>query len=662
MNETRQSLPLNVIVSTNKPLNDRDQIFIGAIEATRAGAKRLLPMVAPFAERVLRPSDTAKKLAAVFASENPLQTSLFLARARQPMPDKLTLADLQYQRLLQNSATNSVLQTETYPDVGGIPTDLTGFTNPLLRFLTAINPQNSHPSYGTPELAVVRDKNAENIPRELHKELLGDLKLVRSFDRWVLRKMYPKNRINQVHIEAGSIAKEVAYAPFTEKQREVSNIRFLGLENEDEFRVTTKEMLLDEMESAGCDALSVKKFLEFAENSDNIRERIEPGSSKRKTGEAYYCHYLAASWILWTIIKPEIESGRISSTDATQLVSTAAIHDLREDLPTHIEWNATKQMYSLEVGDNSNTIEITRNQHLLLDAVTKNPEKDWIESVIQIHEPNRPYDTELNAKLQRYAAILKMSDRWVNFVTLVAGCDNTVDAMRKLEETKRVFARFATQTLLNGLSVQQMIEKIDELNRVDMLDTLVMGLPILADMEQRILESQYGVKVFDEVHRRAMKREGWARNVWDVILRDVVGNHEPISDMQMPWRDIKRTNNAGKEIPWWKVRANIIFDIYNTPPPVRENSIPTIDLEKHVGLDYFVKSNRYKTLPKPLRIEHLAEVVRDVRVFNNSYMQLNGIILGQVDGIYMPVDLSTGFNLQLQERKRIQRILYGYAE
>lgn len=672
---------------------------MGILGTTRIIDRDRVPLVANIIRPLLHPSKAAERATAVFAARNPKQILMLLTAQHEPLLGRPILERKQTEKLHARSNTDLAVDRPAFPDLTGVPEDLQDLLSPTLRMLSALSPLNrSHPSHGTRELQIVKRRQKTLVPEEIRTSVeVGPIdtgyELHRSLDRWLLEQIYPKENANRIHIELGKIADEVAKRPFGEKEKDVGDIRFLGFGTEEEFRTNTTNHLLLEMEKAGCDVQKVQDFLTYASDSDGWREETKPGSSKRGTGESYFAHYLTASWFLWNIIAPEVKAGRISPQEATELVSAAAIHDLQEDLNFHGQWTTknSKPVYKMEVFSSAHAIEITPLMYSLLDAVTKKKGVEWLSNIVLIGQRHAPGDPDMAEKLTKFASLLKMSDRWANFLTLTAACDNYVDAMRKLEETKIAFARLSEIALLEGMNAEEIIAKLDELDETDNFEAALFGLPISAEVEQRVLESKFGKEVFDKVQEKAAGGEQWAVDMLQTISVGIAGTDETQFHPSQMWQDIEHINSYDphrEKTPWWQVRFDVLCDYYGVQPTVRQNSFPAINLQNHVGLEYFKNSRKYQALhhsdtqrsnetgsvdvTRPLSIDDVtAHMVKPNRQFLENFTFVGGIFPGHVDAFYMPYQLGRDVNRLIKDSKilrplsiarQIEDIQKGMAE
>ncbi len=600
-------------------------------------------------------SERASTQLALNSARN-LQQFLTLLSAREgQIPERKILEDQAQRELLRYSNAEHTITRPYYPDLTGPHIDLQFVGTTLGRMLAGWSSLHPSLSWGFPEISIRRRREGNPNPT-----LLG-LELQPSFDLWLLDRLYPKGRQSEMHLRLGRLAEEIANRDFNDKDRVVNSLRFLGLANEEEFKRITNETLIQEIDAYGGDAGLVHNFLKFAERSDDLREKMKEGSSKRKTGEAYYCHHLASAWFLWTMIKPEIEKGLISINEATELIAAEGIHDLMEDLPyeiqTQIRWDTVPKSgdkrYTLQIYDSDHTIELSRLQFLLLNAVTKRTTQDWVDAIKNIYDPGDPLNQKLTSKLRRYAALLKTADRWVNFFTLVAGCDSYADALRKLEETKRVFSHVLLNANFAGLGAFEIQDRLDNLDESDTFDAFVAGLSILANIEEELLKAKFGIELSGRINEGAQIK----------LDNPVAKLYDPDWDVHM-WRTIQtelagvQNGNPPTHPEWWKRRFQILAGTRNIPEVTRENCIPVVELRRHIGLDFFAN-----VLPadskRPIGFPDLIPYIGLARSFTRDYTPARGVLPGNVDGFVVPLDTRQQHNIQIRDRNRAFAYYFG---
>ncbi len=590
---------------------------------------------------------------ALHSARNPHQILTLLSARDAQIPERKTLEDRAQAELLRISNAERTIIRPYYPDLTGPPDDLQIVGSLLGRMLIGWTSLHPSLSWGFPEFHIRRHRQDGQSP-----SLLG-LELQASFDLWLLDRLYPKKRQSEMHLHLGKLAEEVANRPFDKQDRIVNSLRFLGLPDENKFKKITKDTLLAEIKEFGGNAELVENFLKFAQQSDKLREKMKNGSSKRKTGEAYYCHHLASAWFLWTMIRPDVEKGLININEATELVAAESIHDLMEDLPYEmsLRWDTIPQSedkkYTLQIFDSDHRIELSRFQFLLLNAVTKRKTQDWVDAISNIFDPLEPNNQELTSKLRRYAALLKASDRWVNFFSLIAGCDSYADALRKLEETRVVFSRVLLNANFAGLGAFDILEKLEAFDENDTFDAFIAGLPILANIEEELLKAKYGLELYRIIYDAAQLKlndpvsrlyeNDWEVHIWRIIQTDIAG---------------VRDGNPPTHLEWWKRRFQILADTRNIPEITRSNCIPVVELHDHVGLDFFANMLQADT-DKPIRFTDIIPYIGLARGFTQDYTHARGVLPGNIDGYFVPLDSSEKMNRVLRDRNRAFEYYFG---
>lgn len=184
------------------------------------------------------------------------------------------------------------------------------------RKFTASTPSSYHPAFGFPETWYERIGGGR-FPRKAER-ISPDLELVKRF--------YPKNERIDMFEKLDRIASEVAHSRIPRTDDEVlDSLRFLGLTSEDEFIEKTEAQLIARITQKGGDVTRLRQFMEFARNSDSLRTK------KRRTGENYYCHYLASAWLLWTMAEKNLTTPD-EIAEAVADTETMMVHDIMEDL------------------------------------------------------------------------------------------------------------------------------------------------------------------------------------------------------------------------------------------------------------------------------------------------------------------------------------------
>lgn len=613
-------------------------------------------------ERFL-PPDEAMRIADQMAMDPFLHRIVNLAE-RTELQEKPERQRYALQQLREQSRISLAVRRGIYPEVTGIPevrggtikkrkhnypnshihprlrpvwesarpviADITDFKDASARKINAL--LTPHPADGFPDEWYFRNPYSRFInflPGTRHQSL----------DQVLLQKMYyDRTDRYEIHAELHTTFKKVADEQIPKMdQKALDRLRFLGFEKQEDFVNQTGQRLITEVEEM-CAKFGMeppeklRDFMSFAFISDSLRNET------RRTGETYFCHYLSSAWLLWTMIKDDIKS-EDDLRRAVEDVEILFVHDIPEDLPHELsrteepEFRREKFPLSITVPGTDgrpvrHTVQLSRDQWLILKAVTKEPGDDngaiWLQKIRTIHNPGNP-DPADNATLRLRAARIKSADRLSNLLTMsaagiiVAGEERKgfADTYGKLEETKRSGSKLSLLAHFGDLQPEEAIEKMYRLDAENRFEALVSSVMVIAEIEQRILLGKFAVR-FQEAIENSTER--WARHLLAVIKNEVIS-----------------PGGIEEDLPVWQRRIHELMQCYLIPAEYSSQIIPASDLSKYIGLEHFALDPEMAKIKGPWEFKHFAKLVDQSHDFLRNFTPVKGVIPGGVEDVYIPV-------------------------
>ncbi|MBI2616738.1 hypothetical protein HYW55_01230 [Candidatus Gottesmanbacteria bacterium] len=444
-----------------------------------------------------------------------------------------------------------------------------------------------------------------------------------NFDTLLLRDMYwDYAHVTHVseHLAAFTEKMMEAQVPWS-SQKTIDRHRFLGYQNEETFRREIEQQLLFRMRNRGINTSQVKEFMRFAQESDAVRLK-QKGDNTRKTHEHWYCHYLATAWYLWTMIEDDLENDPVSLAEAADDVALAFTHEIPEDLETNFHREDASYIptdTTLLMEGSSLPLHLNREQWIILKSLTKIGKEDgarWLERIKEL--PSK--------RLIRRAARIKAADRFANLPTLPFTSDNFFDAYRKLEETRLSGGQLLYLAHYADQGVFTTYTDVRHKMRTNRLTTFLTALPILAEIEQKILLAKFGL-----VYQESLSQihEPWARYIVSA-LKTHVTNPKKRSDAPLP--------------PYRR-RLEELASSYHLSELESRYIMPLIELENYLGLEYFVQDEQFGAGNGPLEFKHYVPLVIRSETFLRFFSKrAKGVQPGGLDTIFFPNEnLATAF-------------------
>lgn len=457
-------------------------------------------------------------------------------------------------------------------------------------------------------------------------------------DADLLNKLYYKypNR-EEMFVEMYKLVRKVAESPLPVMDKATQDkLVFFGLENEKEFISKIKKDLFTRIERKITElkvgnTQKLKEFMNLAELSDMLRKE------KRATGESYFCHYLGAAWLLWTMIENEIGDDPEALLAAIEDVELTMVHDVPEDLPHEMMKPFEEEAFdykretfplSITIEGEKLTVQLSRNQWLILNAITKETGDNgsiWLQKIQTVRD-KRDQDPTLAqihaSRLRKRAARCKAPDRISNIFTMLAKADSYIDALRKLEETSLSGGQLLWLTYFGDRVSISQYQKLREMLDTNSFITLIAAIPIIAEIEKRIVMGKFAQAVWEEIKSTDAT---WARHLTRVVEEEII---------------YRRGENTRERVarPLWYHRLNTLMHCYLISARDSDLFIPLIELEKYFGLEHFAKNAPFGP-QEPLEFRHvLAKVRKDQRFFTN-YTPYRGVL--GTDDVYAPNLLSS---------------------
>lgn len=525
---------------------------------------------------------------------------ILLEAQERKIPTKMELEAVSIETLKFQSRTHLAGHKRLlFPDLPQIPEILSGTSGQFDRLAAArLFP---HPSFGIrPDTTIYTPtgRYVEHISHGLDQELLEQMYFSHGMGREIYRR----------HLNL--VRDEIMYGkiPSTD-QKTVDRLRFLGLPDEKSFIYEIENQLIDRLRQKGADSTQIDKlthFMKFAKNSDIIRATLDPiKQGKRNTNESYYCHCLASTWLLWTMIEPDINTPD-ELNEALEDLEVTFIHDIPEDLPTNFHPEDPSYIPSdlqLTIDGLNDYLHLNIDQWRILKALTKTPQEDgalWLERIKQFGE-NR---------LVRRAARCKAADRFSNFLTMTVSGGKFHDVLRKLEETRYASGQLLWLANFGDLKPMATYERLVKLSNEERLVSMLTAIPVLAEIEKRILLNQFGRIFFEKI---MSSDEAWAKNMQKVI-------------------------KASINLPPYQTRLDELFAIYRTPQLIRDRVIPAWELSSYLGLTDFTSDEQWGTSEKPLEFKDFLPLIIRSHNFIRwiGFTPWRGVLPGGVDDVYGP--------------------------
>ncbi len=625
------------------------------------GAIELLPQrfrsrLVRRAERLLSPNQVIEVLAG--ATFNPFLRSLLIDAEQQPIPEKHILTQNVYRTLMAQSNIGLAWQPRFYPEIHGIPrlrlrekrkrtdTRETGSRTlsppeiiPIIDYI-AIQAKGvgrrlramaePHPIDGFPDHWELRNPQ----PTVIFNRNIGHTSLPNtrreSLDGLLLQRLYygreDRNDIyaHLHHTFEATINEEM---PAIDKVA-LDRLRFLGLANEEEFIEKVNQALINRIEVT-CAKHKVdypierlQTFMDFAVQSDKLR------AEKRRTGESYYCHYLSAAWLLWTMIEDDIENAN-DLRQAIEDVEVMFIHDIPEDLPhSMIKKDESKFLrmqfpLTIQVPDQSTqrrlTLLLSRDQWHILQSIVKEPGDNgsiWLEKIRTISD-EKHNDPQHNAILRRRAARCKAADRFSNFFTMITSRQSYLDVYRKLEETKLSAGQLMWLASFGDLQPKQAFRQLSKLESENRFIALISAVPILAEIEQQIVLGKFAQRFWEVIHTT---KEPWARHIVTVIENELI-----------------HPDRSEGSYPIWQRRLNELMQCYMIPAEYSRSFIPISGLEKHIGVAHFALNPPSGYEHKPWEFNQFRSLVDVSHKFFQQNTKYIDVVPGGIGTVYGPI-------------------------
>ncbi|MCL4338245.1 hypothetical protein M1271_00990 [Patescibacteria group bacterium] len=525
-----------------------------------------------------------------------------------------------------------------------------------------------HTSNGLPDEWFLRDADGRYIQRE------------EGLDAKLLHEMYyalPDRRA--AYFEMEKIFDEVVRQEIPPVGQDVLNrLRFLGMSNEEEFVNTTEENLLNRINAkinqiAGTNRnkkFSLKNLTEFmnmARQSDAIRRKEDPKhKGKRRTGESYYCHYLASAWFLWTMIEEDLTTEQ-DVLDALEDVETMMVHDIMEDLPYKLrtqydpENQENRFFLDLEIpqpidingrapivtdlseditpvvtiekkGDSDEyqyilwkksktlSIELSRNQWLILEAMHKEKDDEsgfiWLEKIKNIFDPNDPTPQRKNYLIKK-AARCKSADRLANLLTITSAGGPFYDVVRKLNETIYGGKYLAWLSNFGDLGPVGTIDRLKKIAKNNRFVLLLSAIPIIAEMEKRNIMIKFGQKLMEKIRENTDKP--WAKQIIYIIDKN-----------------IRYPHGGPNPLPYGLRRLEDLKACYRIPSEFDDYILSSENLHHYLSLEQFVQQENFFPQNQPIEFVHFKHLINRLETFEKWMMPYEGILPGGVDDYFGP--------------------------
>jgi hypothetical protein len=492
-----------------------------------------------------------------------------------------------------------------------------------------------HPSNGLPDEWFLKDAEGKYLQREL------------GLDGKLLHEMYyqlPEQERQQAYFEMEDIFDQTVKEDIPKVEPDILNrLRFLGLSTEEEYIRTAEENLFKRINTkitqiVGTESdrtFSMKRlseFMDLARQSDLIRSKEDPqNKGRRRTGESYYCHYLASAWLLWTMLEEDIITPQ-DLADALEDTETMMVHDIMEDLPYKI-----RTIYDSVRGENrffldmnipqvENTperivsVELTRNQWLILEAMYK-PQDDesgfiWLEKIKNIYDANDPTPQRKNY-LMKKAARCKAADRLANLLTITSAGGSYFDVVRKLNETIYAGRYLLWLSHFADLGPVGTIDKLRKMSKNNKFVLFLSSIPLIAEMEKRNLMVKFGQRMMEKI--REKQDRPWAKQLVEVIDREVRFVHGRQEPLPYGWR-----------------RFEDLIACYRIMPEFFDYIIPSERLYHYLSLEEFVTQENFFPPNQPIEFGHFRHLVSRLEAFEQWMIPWEGVLPGGLDDHYGP--------------------------
>lgn len=564
-------------------------------------------------DRLPFPPDTAYRLALEYAYKSPyLNDFLALLKARErKIPTRAELDQRAEFQLMQQARHNLAYHYPYFPDVPQPHEELLKYPLNLIfgeinthdaRRVLASLPETYHPAFGFPEIWYKREGDGLFPPKV--RRISPDLEL---FERF-----YPENERGHLFEKLESLATEVADSKIPPiNQDTLDTLRFLGLGSEEEFIKVTENNLIDRISQKGGDTARLRQFMEFAKASDQLRTK------KRRTGENYYCHYLASAWLLWTFAEKNLLSAE-DIAEAVEDTEIMMVHDIMEDLEFALDFETG----TLSLPDIDQKIQLTYDKRLILETITRRKTDDgaiWLDRINIIHD-KRDDSPKRNATLKRRASRCKVADRFANLPTMAYSEDTYKDVLRNLEEAELSGGQLLVNSLLTGVGPITAVRRLRDLTKSDQLESTLVSIGLIAQMEKRLAQVRFG-----EAFLARLRSEPETAHIIRIIDDEILGG--------------KKYPDALK-LPYWHKRLEDLAACYDFDPKSVNPMIPAVELSYNYGVEAFASHQPYLSSPKPWEFDDLLPLIEASRQFNKKFIIARGVLPGGVDDVFLPKSMS----------------------
>lgn len=558
------------------------------------------------------------------------------------------------------------LERPSFPDLAGGRSDLRYFPQYSKWILALVFP---HPSRGIPETLVRPDLRPEILPgQRVPFPPAG-------YDFKTLELIYPEIPEKRQDLQSVlyNLAEELAEKEIPSlhenpklNKKIVDRLRFLGLaqegktdeENERIFIETLENTLIERMSAKGVEIGDLRQFMQFARVTDWVRAEVSGDGGKRKTGESYYCHYLASAWILWTreerhlpnpeqlerMEPTEADLARQELAEAVEDVKGMFIHDIPEDL---LQFMVSEPIFvgnqpffrlslnysGIEAVEPQETsilqilkdgVRLTPNQWLITQAITRDKQSDetigWLTKIRRIKEISG-ID---GARLLRRAARCKAADRFSNLLTMTAAGGPYSDVVRKLNETIDSGGQLLWISEFEDLPPMKVLERIRKFGQDDSLEFFLGAIPLMAQAEKTRLLTRHGQDYYRRLVEMAQdQKEPLELEEGYPLVKELIANiekHVLVFDPKLYEALIAR--NKSRKAPWMKepwvdymiaeMRKVIRGGNGQFPPHLKRlchlsacyrpaegelrNVIPASDFSRLIGLPQYMMQAKFENL------------------------------------------------------------------